>query len=118
MARAAIVLDCDPGLDDAVAILAAAKYADLVGVTTVCGNSALENTTRNALAVLELAGLDVPVHRGAAAPLVAPFHDAAHIHGESGLGPVAPTTTRAAAGDDASGYLLELTRARGDIELV
>ena len=95
MPRPAIVLDCDPGLDDAVAILAAAKYADLVGVTTVCGNSKLDNTTRNALAVLELAGIDVPVHRGCAAPLVAPFHDASHIHGESGLGPVAPASRRA-----------------------
>jgi inosine-uridine nucleoside N-ribohydrolase len=97
MTRPAIVLDCDPGLDDAVAILAAAKYANLVGITTVCGNSSLDNTTRNALAVIELAGIDVAVHRGAAAPLVAPFHDASHIHGKSGLGPVAPTTTRAPA---------------------
>jgi inosine-uridine nucleoside N-ribohydrolase len=118
MARPAIVLDCDPGLDDAVALLAAARYADLVGVTTVCGNSKLDNTTRNALAVLELADIDVPVHRGASAPLVAPFHDASHIHGESGLGPVMPTTTRTVDGDDASGYLIDLTRERAEIELV
>jgi inosine-uridine nucleoside N-ribohydrolase len=118
MTRPAIVLDCDPGHDDAVAILVASKYADLVGLTTVCGNSSLDNTTRNALAVLELAGIDVEVHRGAAAPLVAEFRDAAHIHGESGFGGVVPTTTREPASDDASGYLLDVTRARDDIELV
>jgi inosine-uridine nucleoside N-ribohydrolase len=118
MTRPAIVLDCDPGHDDAVAILAASKYADLVALTTVCGNSSLDNTTRNALAVLEIAGIDVEVHRGAATPLVTEFRDAAHIHGASGLGGVEPTTTREPASDDASGYLLDLTRTRDDIELV
>jgi inosine-uridine nucleoside N-ribohydrolase len=118
MARPAIVLDCDPGLDDAVAIMAAARYADLIGVTTVCGNSSLDNTTRNALAVLELAAVDADVHRGAAAPLVAPFHSAAHIHGESGLGSTVPSTTRSAASNDASGYLVDVTRDRSDVELV
>jgi inosine-uridine nucleoside N-ribohydrolase len=118
MVRPAIVLDCDPGLDDAVAIMAAARYADLIGVTTVCGNSSLDNTTRNALAVLELAAVEAEVHRGAAAPLVAPFHSAAHIHGESGLGSTVPSTTRSAASNDASGYLLDVTRDRSDVELV
>jgi inosine-uridine nucleoside N-ribohydrolase len=118
MTRPAIVLDCDPGLDDAVAILVAAKYAELVALTTVCGNSPIENTTRNALAIAELARLDVDVHRGAAAPLVAPLHDARHIHGESGLGPNPPTTTRRENGDDASGFLIEITRRRDDIHLV
>jgi inosine-uridine nucleoside N-ribohydrolase len=118
MARPSIVLDCDPGLDDAVALLVAAKYADLVAVTTVCGNASITNTTRNALAVLELAGIDVEVHRGASAPLVAPFNDAAHIHGESGLGASTLPTTRSVRSDDASGYLLEVTRERDDIELV
>jgi inosine-uridine nucleoside N-ribohydrolase len=112
------VLDCDPGLDDVVAILVAAKYADLVGITTVCGNSSIENTTRNALYVTELAGLDVPVHRGAAAPLVAPLHDARQIHGESGLGANVPAVGRSVDGDDAAGWLCELTRRRDDIHLV
>jgi inosine-uridine nucleoside N-ribohydrolase len=118
MTRPAIVLDCDPGHDDAVAIVAASKYADLIALTTVCGNSSLDNTTRNALTILEVAGIDVDVHRGAAAPLVAEFHDARHIHGESGFGGVTPTTTRRPASEDASGYLLDVTRQRDDIELV
>jgi inosine-uridine nucleoside N-ribohydrolase len=118
MARPAIVLDCDPGLDDTVAILVAAKHTELLALTTVCGNSNIDNTTRNALAVTEIAGIDVEVHRGAAAPLVRSFRDAAHIHGESGLGPTAPTTSRRAAGDDASGYLVDITRRRDDVHLV
>ena len=68
-----VLLDCDPGLDDAVASLLAAALEDihLLGITTVAGNSSLENTTRNALTVCELAGLDdVPVAAGMARPIV------------------------------------------------
>ncbi|HEX7094686.1 MAG TPA: nucleoside hydrolase [Acidimicrobiales bacterium] len=118
MARPAIVLDCDPGLDDAVAILVAAKHTELLGITTVCGNSSVDNTTRNALHVLELANVDVPVHRGATTPLVAPFVGSRHIHGASGLGPVESMPARGADGDDAPGWLVELTRRRDDVHLV
>jgi purine nucleosidase len=69
MTRTKILIDCDPGHDDAVAILFAARHLDLVGITTVHGNSTLENTTRNALAIVELAGIDVPVASGCADPL-------------------------------------------------
>ena len=66
-----ILIDCDPGHDDAVAILYAARHLDLLGVTTTHGNSTIENVTRNALAVLTLAGIDVPVARGCGAPIAA-----------------------------------------------
>jgi inosine-uridine nucleoside N-ribohydrolase len=69
MTRTKILLDCDPGHDDAMAILFAARHLDLVGITTVHGNSTVENTTRNALAILELAGIDAPVAAGCADPL-------------------------------------------------
>jgi inosine-uridine nucleoside N-ribohydrolase len=69
MTKTRILIDCDPGHDDAVAILFAARHLDLVGITTVHGNSTVENTTRNALAILELAGIDVPVAIGCADPL-------------------------------------------------
>ena len=69
MTRAKILIDCDPGHDDAMAILFAARHLDLVGITTVHGNSTVENTTRNALAILELAGIDVPLAAGCADPL-------------------------------------------------
>lgn len=84
--RPAVVVDCDPGQDDAFALLLAAVHCDLVAVTTVHGNAPLEAVTRNALAVLELAGHgSVPVHPGASRPLVGePLHGL-QIHGESGL---------------------------------
>ena len=83
-----IILDCDPGHDDALAILLALARPELrlLGVTTVAGNSTVENTTRNALAVLTLLGrTDVPVAQGAAKPLRRALVTAAHVHGQSGL---------------------------------
>jgi len=89
-----IILDVDPGHDDAVAIMLAcgAPEIELLGVTTVAGNVPLEKTTRNALRVLSLVGRPgVPVAAGAAAPLVRPLRTAEDIHGESGLeGPEIP----------------------------
>ena len=85
MTKSKLLIDCDPGHDDAVALLFGARHFDLVGVTTTHGNSSLENSTRNALAVLELGGIDVPVAAGFAAPLVGATTDAAHVHGKSGL---------------------------------
>ena len=97
-----IVLDCDPGHDDAIALLLALASPELevLGVTTTYGNQTVEKTTANALRVLELAGRsDVPVARGAAAPLSRPLTVAAHVHGDSGLdGPALPPPTVAPAG--------------------
>ena len=89
-----ILIDCDPGHDDAIALLLALASPEvkLLGVTTVAGNQTLEKTTANALKVLELAGRgDVPVARGAAAPLLRELGIAADVHGETGLdGPALP----------------------------
>src|SRR4051812_48312776 len=89
-----IVIDCDPGHDDAVAILLAlaSPEVELIGITTVAGNQTLDKTTRNALVTLEIAGRpDIPVWSGADAPLKRTLRTAAHVHGESGLdGPVLP----------------------------
>ena len=92
-----IILDCDPGHDDAIAILLAAAHPaiDLLGITTVAGNHSLDNVTRNAQAVCEIAGLDVPIARGADRPLVTPQTVSEDIHGDSGMdGPVLPRVTR------------------------
>ncbi len=86
--RGPVLLDCDPGHDDALAILLALQRPelDLLGVSTVAGNSTLENATRNALAVLTLLGRDdVPVAAGADAPLDRPLVTAPNIHGGTGL---------------------------------
>ena len=91
-AKPRVLIDCDPGHDDAIMLVCAAVYADVVGITTVNGNVGLAHTTRNALAVTELLGWDVPVHAGAARPLLAEPVDAREVHGESGMdGTTLPT---------------------------
>jgi purine nucleosidase len=86
-----LLLDCDPGLDDALALVLAHgdPNLELVAVTTVGGNVALENTTRNALELREYLGFtEVPVASGAAGPLVREAKNAAEVHGAGGLGDV------------------------------
>jgi len=88
MSPTPVILDVDPGHDDAVAIMLAcgAPGLDLLAVTTVAGNVPLEKTTRNALRILSLIGhTDVPVAAGASSPLRRALHTAEDIHGESGL---------------------------------
>jgi inosine-uridine nucleoside N-ribohydrolase len=118
-----IILDCDPGHDDAIALLlaAASPELDLVGVTTVSGNQTLDKTTANALRVLEFAGRsDIPVYAGADKPFLRERDVAAHVHGESGLdGPDLPPPSRAAEEQHAVDYLAEEIRRRnGKITLV
>lgn len=92
-----VILDCDPGHDDALAImLAVADPAiDLLAVTTVAGNVTLENTTVNALRVLDMVGRpDIPVAAGADRPRIRELSTAASMHGDGGLAgplPVAPS---------------------------
>jgi purine nucleosidase/pyrimidine-specific ribonucleoside hydrolase len=92
--RVPVLLDCDPGHDDAIALLLAlgSDELELRGVTTVAGNQTLEKTTANAIRVLELAGrAEIPVAAGAARPLVREPRVAADVHGETGLdGPELP----------------------------
>jgi len=110
-----ILIDCDPGHDDAIAILLAlaSREVELRGVTTVAGNQTLEKTTRNALKVLELAGrTDVPVAAGADRPLERTLRTAANVHGESGLdGPDLPEPTTRPVDADAVELLAELIEA-------
>lgn len=105
------ILDCDPGHDDAIALLLAlaSPELDLLGVTTVHGNQTLEKTTENALRVLELAGRsDVAVARGADRPLQRDLHVAAHVHGESGLdGPELPHATTEPVDQHAVDFIAE-----------
>jgi inosine-uridine nucleoside N-ribohydrolase len=93
-----IVLDCDPGHDDAIALLLAlgSPELELLGVTTVSGNQTLEKTTANAIRVLDHLGRDeVPVAAGAPRPLVRERQVAAEVHGETGLdGPDLPPAAR------------------------
>jgi inosine-uridine nucleoside N-ribohydrolase len=106
-----VILDCDPGHDDAIALLLAlaSPELELLAVTTVHGNQTLEKTTANALRVLELVGrTDVPVAAGADRPLTRESAVAAHVHGESGLdGPALPQPTTAPVGQEAVDFMVE-----------
>ena len=111
MARDTILIDCDPGHDDAVAILYAARHMDLVGVTTCHGNNSLENVTRNALQVLTLGELDVPLAQGCAEPLAGARAAAANAHGKTGLdGTVLPEPDRAPIDMHAVDFIIETAR--------
>jgi len=119
-----IILDCDPGHDDAIAMLLAWGNPDieLVGVTTVMGNQTIDKVTRNALAVARVAGITgVPFARGAHRPLVRQVEVAESIHGESGLdGPVLPEPTIELDPRHAVDFIIDtiMSSAPGEITLV
>ena len=119
-----ILLDCDPGHDDAIAMLLAWGNPDieLVGVTTVMGNQTIEKVTRNALAVARVAGITgVPFARGAHRPLVRDIEVAESIHGKSGLdGPVLPEPNIELDPRHAVDFIIETIMAAepGEITLV
>ena len=106
-----ILLDCDPGHDDAIALLLAlgSPELELRGVTTVAGNQTLEKCTANAIRVLEYVGRDeIPVAAGADRPLVREPHVAANVHGETGLdGPDLPPPRRRPVDRHAVDFLAE-----------
>ncbi len=117
-----VIIDTDPGIDDAVAILCALKSSALrvLGLTTVAGNIPLARTTENAGRILALAGADMPVVSGADRPLVrAPFA-ATDVHGGDGLGGVALPPPRAPARTDAVGWIARTLRdhPEGQIDLL
>ncbi|CAD2080306.1 Pyrimidine-specific ribonucleoside hydrolase RihB [Jeotgalicoccus aerolatus] len=89
MSKINVWIDCDPGIDDAIALAAAAASQDALhihGISTVAGNQTIERVTNNALALSSFLKLDVPVVRGAEGPLTRAKEDAGHVHGETGLG--------------------------------
>jgi purine nucleosidase len=118
-----IILDCDPGIDDALAIAFAHGHPgiELAGITTVAGNVGLAKTTANALAVCEFIGAaGTPVTAGCAGPLLRPALDARQVHGDSGLGgAVLPPAEASAAPGHAIDYIVDTVRADpGEITLV
>ncbi|MEF2977704.1 uridine-preferring nucleoside hydrolase UriH [Subtercola sp. YIM 133946] len=119
-----IILDCDPGHDDAIALLLAhgSPDIDLLAVTTVVGNQTLEKVTRNALSVARVAGITgVPFAAGASRPLVRPIEVAGDIHGDSGLdGPVLPEPTLALDPRHAIDLIIDTVMAHepGEVTLV
>lgn len=111
MAKPKIIIDCDPGHDDLVAIMFAARHLDLLGVTTVHGNNTLANTTRNGLIALEMGKIDVPLAMGAVEPLVQPSVGIASGHGKSGLdGHDFPDPQRKPIAQHAVDFIIETAR--------
>lgn len=122
MEKTKIILDCDPGHDDAVAIMLAGSSPklDLLGITVVAGNQTLENTRRNALNIVQWLGLDVPVYAGCGQPMIREKITAGDIHGKTGLdGPSFPPLTRTLEKEHAVNYIVRtLMESDGDITIV
>ncbi len=117
--RPAVLIDCDPGHDDALALLLAGQTTELLGVTAVAGNAPLAKTLHNALITTQIAKLNVPVVAGADRPLVVEPQHAAYIHGESGLdGPTLPRLERSATPGTAAAFILDLAARRDDLWIV
>jgi inosine-uridine nucleoside N-ribohydrolase len=115
----AVIIDCDPGHDDVIALVVAARHTRLLGITTVAGNAPLEMTTRNAIITRDLLGIDVEVHSGAERPLVAPPRHASYVHGASGLdGADLPEPSGPAASTDAVGFIIDTCRSQEGTWLV
>jgi inosine-uridine nucleoside N-ribohydrolase len=118
-----ILIDCDPGHDDAIALLLAlaSPEVDLLGITTVAGNQTLEKTTANALKILEFVGrTGVPVAAGAPRPLLREPYVAAYVHGETGMdGPDLPAPTTAPVSEHAVDFLAaKLTASPEPVTLI
>src|SRR3990172_2240184 len=117
-----IIIDTDVGTDDAVALIMALRSpaVRVEAITTVSGNVPVGWATKNALIVLDLCGVDVPVFAGAAAPLRRPPHFAFHIHGATGLGDTHwPEPVKKPEEENAVAALIRLaSQYRGELELV
>ncbi|EFO5560443.1 ribosylpyrimidine nucleosidase [Escherichia coli] len=122
MEKRKIILDCEPGHDDAIAIMMAAKHPaiDLLGITIVAGNQTLDKTLINGLNVCQKLEINVPVYAGMPQPIMRQQIVADNIHGETGLdGPVFEPLTRQAENTHAVKYIIDtLMASDGDITLV
>ncbi|MEZ4707102.1 MAG: nucleoside hydrolase [Caldilineaceae bacterium] len=115
-----VIIDCDPGHDDALAILLAAKHLDVLGITTVAGNQHIDKVTANALKIVEFADLThIPVAKGCGLPLVKPPMYAPEVHGETGMdGPELPTPTTALDPRHGVDFLIDTVMAHDDVTLI
>ncbi len=121
MSKPQLLIDTDPGVDDALAILMAYAHADIAGLSIAAGNVGLDHTVRNARTLVDLAGAATPVFAGCAVPLVRTAdEDAAFVHGQDGFGDVGfPEPVASLAAEPAALALLRLTRERpGELTLV
>ncbi len=87
MSKIPVIIDCDPGIDDTIAIvmLAGSEKVDIKAISTTHGNVGLEGTTRNALALKDFLGMDCLVSKGASKPMIVPLKNASEVHGANGM---------------------------------
>jgi purine nucleosidase len=118
-----LVIDCDPGIDDAQAIIMAHRHHDvkIEAITTVCGNVALYRTTTNALKILDVVDAEpIPVYAGAKTGLVEAGENASFVHGQDGLGGIElPSTERTIENEHAALALIRLAKNQpGELSLI
>lgn len=115
-----VIIDCDTGVDDAMALLLCLKRLDVVGITTVGGNVGLSNTQRNTRYVTEVAGYPhVPVFAGYAKPLLVPLQDASYVHGAGGLGNIQVSEPKKPLEKQhAVDFIIETFMTRDDVSLI
>jgi purine nucleosidase len=121
MTRLPLLIDTDPGVDDALAILMAHAHTDVAALTVAAGNVGLKHTVRNARTLVDLVGAATPVFAGCPSPLVrAPEEDAAFVHGEDGFGDVGfPEPKHPAEAEHAALAIIRLTKERpGELTVV
>lgn len=112
--RRKIIMDCDPGIDDAVALCLAAAHPEafeILGITTVAGNQTIDKVTANALKLVDFYGLQTPVAQGASQPLVRDGVIAPDIHGKTGVGNYQlPDTDKQVVSDNAVEFMYQLIK--------
>ena len=120
MEKRKVVIDCDTGVDDAMALLLCLKRLDVLGITAVGGNVGLSITQRNTRYVVEVAGrMDVPVFADYDRPMLVPLQDASEVHGAGGLGKVqVPEPKKPLEKQHAVDFLIETFMTRDDVSLI
>ena len=120
MTRRKVIIDCDPGHDDAIGIVLGAPHLDILGITVVGGNQSLDRVTTNALKIVEVIGKpQIPVAVGIGVPLVKAATHAPHIHGESGMdGPALPEPATKPHPQHAVDFLIDTIMSTDDVTLV
>ena len=117
-----IIIDCDPGHDDVMAILTCLAHPEafeILGICTVAGNQTMEKVTKNILKVEDYFGLDIPVYKGEAAPLVKAPEPQPAAHGESGMdGPVLPEPQRTVEDKDALTFYKETLEKEDSVTII
>lgn len=118
-----VMIDCDPGIDDTLALLLAIKAPEIevVAITTVCGNAPVDIGTQNVIKCLErLDRLDIPIYEGAKQPLKQPFISAQDTHGMDGLGEtnIQITSDKTSEAQDAATFLAHTFAQKNDVSVI